>query len=169
MTRQFNAVLDRLGRVQLSVRQANQQTGQLNPAAGAAITVDRLLRPRPHRPETTADDGSALDHPAERHLHRDRQRYRRAGDRLDRPGRFNQTVNAAMTLSSRSGPFVGRITTTGMTARPIGADGAAVTVTGTVDYNGSTAVAGTAAVTTDSHGCYAILPADYTLADRRRR
>ncbi len=159
---QFNAVLDRLGRVQLTVRQVDQGTGQLNPAANAAITItDATGHARPAG--DTAADGSAL-------ITGLNGSYTvtvvgtggRASASTGAVG-LNQTVALAMTLSQSVGPFVGRITTTGIDGSAIGLTGATVTVTGTVDYSGATAVGGTATVTTDSHGCYAIVPADYTL------
>ena len=159
---QFNAVLDRLGRVQLSVKQANQQTGQLDPAVGAHITV-RDSSGHSQSAGTTADDGSAL-------ITRLNGTYTvtvsgtgGTATASTGPVGLNQTVNLPMTMTHSVGPFVGRITTTGVTGSSVGVEGAGVTITGTVDYNGSTAVAGTAVVTTDTNGCYAILPAGYTL------
>jgi hypothetical protein len=173
---QFNAVLDRLGRVQLAVSQVNKATGQLDPAGGATVSVAGSApvsfgqipcaggaASRPALTGTTCPDGSAL-------LTGLNGNYTIT---VEGPGGhatvpsgavgLNQTVGIPMTLSEAVGPFVGRITTTGIDGSAIGLVGAAVTVTGTVDFNGTTAVPGSATVTTDSNGCYAILPANYTL------
>jgi hypothetical protein len=162
---QFNAVLDRLGRVQLTVFDADRQSGALSAAKGAALTVKDLGTGKTRSAGAAAADGTATI----TGLNGNYIVSATLGDTTASAGSgpvgLNQTVSLTLVIAAPVGPVVGRVTTNnGLTSDPVPVSGAVVTISGTIGYNGSTPVSGSVNVTTDAHGCYAIVPAGWSAA-----
>ncbi len=157
---QFDAVLDRLGRVQLTVLVANRTSGALAPATDATVTIARAPSGKPRSAGTIApkDNGiltiTGLDGSYEVTATANGASDSGQPD----PVGLNQTVPLTLVIAAPVGPLVGRVTTTGMDNQPIALVGAQVTITGTVGYDNGIARNGSAVVTTDHNGCYAVLP-----------
>jgi len=163
---QFDAVLDRLGRVQLTVYNANRQSGALSAAAGAALSVTNAKTHQRTSEGSTAADGTATI----TGLNGTYQVFATVGDTTASASSgavgLNQTVSLTLVIAAPVGPVVGRVTTNdGLSSKPIAVAGAVVTVTGTIGYNGSTPISGSVDVTTDARGCYAIVPAGWKAGD----
>jgi hypothetical protein len=159
---QFNAVLDRLGRVQLTVYLADRQSGALSPAKAVPLTVTDSSN-HTRSAGVTLDDGTATI----TGLNGSYTVAATANDTTAAAGSgpvgLNQTVNMTLVIAAPVGPVVGRVTTNnGLSSTPAPVVGATVTITGVVGYDGSTPISGSATVITDANGCYAIVPAGWT-------
>ncbi len=169
----FDTALDRLGRAAVTVLQANPLSLALSAAKGAAVQIvdsANVGHGNPLPGDSTSDDGiltitgllgsfTALAS----------GQVSTGGTELT-PGKgsaptgviaLNQTVALTIVITAPIGAVVGHVT--------VAVDGttqdvpnAVVQVTGIVGFNGRNSVSGTVSVTTDSNGCYAIIPADWS-------
>ena len=61
-----------------------------------------------------------------------------------------------MVLTKPIGIVVGQVVTNAGGTEPVGVGGIPITVTGVIGYSGLTATFGSAKVTTDANGCFAV-------------
>jgi hypothetical protein len=170
---QFNAVLDRLGRINVSVVELNPQSGALVPVEGASVTASKITGDGVAAPAavTSNADGVAI-------LKGLNGTYKVTGsytpkgatapivvDSQADPTGLNQDANVTLVIAQQSGPIVGRVVVDSGGATPIPVDGASVTVNGVVGYDAHGANIGSAQVTTDANGCYAIVPFGWSATD----
>jgi hypothetical protein len=159
---QFDAVLDRLGRVQLTVYNANRQSGALSAAAGAALSVTDLKTHKRTPEGNTAADGTATITGLNGTYQVSATVGQTTASASSGAVGLNQTVSLTLVIAAPVGPVVGRIITNdGLSSDPVPVVNAKVTITGTIGFNGSTPVSGSVDVTTDAQGCYAIVPAGW--------
>ncbi|MCL2780044.1 MAG: carboxypeptidase-like regulatory domain-containing protein, partial [Actinomycetia bacterium] len=165
-TAQYNAVMNRFGRAQVTVQEASTATGALAPAAGVTIRVQRscsvttLVTPAPtFQPPTTGADGVTL------------------ASGLN--GTYGFAVTSAATGATGCIPVTANLNTTATYVLPVtqavpyiigrvvyNMDGqltpvanATVQLTGVSGFTGTTALTPTSstwAVTTDADGCFLI-------------
>lgn len=167
--RRYDAALDRLGRLRVTV-QANDGEGATQPAAGATVRVlagdeDVTDQVRVDR----SDEASGVY--AVTHLQPGVQ-YRLVfgwpvpgsdpprvltGEVLSTVG-LNNEIPLALTLTGASRSFTGQVLHELDDAGPVGVDGVQVQVTGIVGYDGLLPVYQSATVITDADGLFAVVP-----------
>jgi len=170
---QFNAVLDRLGRITVSVVELNPQSGALVPVEGASVTASKITGDGVATPAavTSNADGIAI-------LKGLNGTYKVTGsytptgatapivvDAQADPTGLNQDANVILVIAQQSGPIVGRVVVDSGGTTPIPVAGANVTVNGVVGYDAQGANIGSAQVKTDANGCYAIVPFGWSATD----
>lgn len=155
----YDPLLDRLGRIAVTVRQPDQDTAVLGPAVGARVTavagsttvtapptdadgatLVRTLQPGTYRVDASGDAGT--------------------GSTDDVFVQLNQTMDVNLVLIRPLGTVVGRVITDdgGITEGPDPVPNAQVIITGVVGYTGLTPEFGSATLSTDANGCFAVRP-----------
>ncbi len=152
----YNPVLDRLGRISVTVEEPNPDTAELTFVTGATVVAQ--IANVTKATATSGADGIAL-------LTGLQGIYSvsATGDAgtatIDQESvQLNQTIDVTMVLTRSIGTVIGQIVTNAGEPSPVGVSGAQVVVTGVVGYNGITPVYATATLTTDNNGCFAIVP-----------
>ncbi len=152
----YDPVLNRLGRISVTVEQPNPETAELTLVAGA--TVVAKIGNNTAATAISGPDGIALL------TGLDNLRYSvtATGDAgtatIDQSAQLNQTADVVLVLTRSIGTVIGQIVTNAGEINPVGVDGAQVTVTGVVGYNGLTPVFASATLITDINGCFAVVP-----------
>ncbi len=162
-----DAALDRYGTMTLTVLAPTLETGALSPAADAVVTVTAAQihdqpAARPSTGKTGADGTFATVGMLGNYTVQASGFPGQASVETGEIG-LNQTRQVTIVLTRSIGVAIGRVTTTvdGATV-PVGT--AKVTVSGIIGYKGSTPIVGSATPTTDSNGCYAVVPALWSAA-----
>lgn len=162
--RRYDATLDRLGRVAVTVL-ADTGTSTLLPAAGAEITPVRVVGPTEPVPSAvTADgDGRRLVSGLPTGAYRFDVTWTDGGVTLEGSTSLitvglNQELSAQVALSRTRNAFQGRVVTLLGPGLEAPAAGVRVQVTGITGYTGLSPVRGTATVVTSSTGTFRIEP-----------
>ncbi len=160
----YDPILDRLGRISVTVRQPDPNTGELALTPGAAVAAKQgsstlaqatsgadgialltALQPGVFRVEASGDAGTA------------------GADNVS--VQLNQTIDLNLALIKPLGTIVARVLTSdGITSGGVGVPDARVTVTGITGYTGTTPVLDRISLITDDNGCIVILPTPATAA-----
>lgn len=155
----YDPVLDRLGRISVTVRQPDLDTGELALSAGAAVAAKQGTTTA--AAAVSGADGVALLttlQPGVFQVTADGVAGFATADNVS--VQLNQTIDLNVALLKPLGTIVARVLTSdGVTPGGVGVPDARVTVTGIVGYTGITPVLGSATLITDDNGCIAILPA----------
>ncbi|MBB5789820.1 carboxypeptidase regulatory-like domain-containing protein [Jiangella mangrovi] len=167
--RRYDAALDRLGRLRVTV-QANDGEGATQPAAGAALRVlvgDEDVTEQVRVDRTDEDSGVyAVTHLQPGVEYRlvfgwpvpgsDPPRVL-TGEVLSTVG-LNNEIPLALTLTGASRSFTGQVLHELDDGGPVGVDGVQVQVTGIVGYDGLLPEYQSATVLTDADGLFAVVP-----------
>jgi len=155
---QYDPVLDRLGRISVTVRQPDPATGELSLAAGAVVAAKQGATTAAQA--SSGPDGVALLttlQPGVFQVTASGDAGTATADNVS--VQLNQTIDLNVALLKPLGTIVGRVLTSdGITTGGVGVPDARVTVTGIVGYTGITPVLGSATLITDDNGCFAIQP-----------
>ena len=152
----YDPVLDRLGRISVTVEQPNPETAELTLVAGA--TVVAKFNNETVATAISGPDGTALLTGLDNLLYSISATGDAGTATIDSSTQLNQTTDVILVLTRSIGTVVGQIVTNAGEPNPVGVAGAPVVVTGVVGYNGLTPVFATATLTTDVNGCFAIVP-----------
>jgi hypothetical protein len=155
----YDPVLDRLGRISVTVRQPDPETGELSLAAGAAVAAKQGSTTAAQA--TSGADGVALLTTLQPGVFQVTASGAAGTATADNVSvQLNQTIDLNVALLKPLGTIVGRVLTSdGVTTGGVGVKDARVTVTGIVGYTGITPVLGSATLISDDNGCFAIQPA----------
>ncbi len=154
----YDPILDRLGRISVTVRQPDPNTGDLAPADAA--TVQAVQGSTVVASATTDANGAALLTALPSGTYRVQASGGGANASADdEVVQLNQTLDLGLVIIKPLGTIVGRVVTTdGVAADGVPVPNATTAVTGIVGYTGTTSILGTATVITDDNGCFAIVP-----------
>lgn len=155
----YDPVLDRLGRISVTVRQPDPTTGELSLAAGATVVAQQGTTTVAQA--TTGADGVALLTTLPPGVFQVTASGDAGSATADNVSvQLNQTIDLNVALLKPLGTIVGRVMTSdGINPDGVGVPDARVTVTGIVGYTGITPVLGSATLISDATGCFAIVPA----------
>lgn len=158
----YDPVLDRIGRVSVTVLSPDLTTLALDPAAGITVNLTDSAGapigvPLGGGAARTGADGTLTLTQVTGVI--DVVALSPAGNATTAQLTVadNQTVSTTLVLSDPVGAVVGHVAVS-VDGQARDVRGAVVTVSGVVGFNGRTPVSGSVTVTTDAHGCYAILP-----------
>ncbi|WP_420121035.1 carboxypeptidase regulatory-like domain-containing protein [Nakamurella sp.] len=154
----YDPVLDRLGRISVTVREPNTDTGELTLAAGATVAAKQGTTTAAQA--TSGADGVALLTTLQPGVFQVTANADAGSATADNVSvQLNQTIDLNVALLKPLGTIVARVLTSdGITPGGVGVRDARVTVTGIVGYTGITPVLGSATLITDDNGCIAIVP-----------
>lgn len=158
----YDPLLDRLGRIAVTVRQPDLATAALGPAAGATVAAV-LGSTSTSAPPTDADGTTTVIA-----LTPGTYRVDASGDAGTASTdnvfvQLNQTIDVNLVLIKPLGTVVGRVVTNdGVSPQPVSVPAAPVTITGVIGYTGLAPVFGAVTLTTDINGCFAVLPTSTT-------
>ena len=161
-----NGVLDRLGRLEVSVLTPDLNTAALRPAPGATVRLTPEEGAPDARPPTgTTDEDGVFATTGLRGTYRVTASGG-GGTATVSSGAIalNQTAAVTAVLTAPIGIVVGRVSTT-VDGSTVPVSGAVVTIQGITGFTGTAPEMGTVAVTADDNGCFAIVPAAWTPAD----
>lgn len=176
-TQRFAPHVQRLGRAVLNLSAFNGATGNVAPIANGTSVTATCDAPVPAPPgnltsggtlgnqviiwglpadqtpvscQATIDDSGSPDNG-------------KSGSIGGIVGVLDQDSSADLTLTKATSPMFGRVVSTWTDTANQAVSGASVTVNGTVGYTGSTSIPGSAGVTTNANGCFAIVPKDFVI------
>lgn len=165
----YDPVLDRIGRITVTTLLPDVRTLELDPAAGTPITVTDAAG----RSLGTPLGGGAAKTGADGTLTITRVTGTVTVSAASPGGNAtaatltiadNQTATLTLVLADPVGAVVGHLGVNvdpGVDQKTRDVAGVSLTITGVIGFNGRTPVSGSATVTTDANGCYAIIPVDW--------
>ncbi len=152
----YDPILDRLGRIAVSVLAPDEVTAELAPNAGAEVTATGGDGPPPAA--TSDKDGQALLIGLIGSYTVQASGTPGSAEVTAVAVQLNQTVNLTMVLTRPIGSVVGRIVTNDGGPEPVGVGGVTVRITGLIGYSGASPISGFADLVTNRDGCFVILP-----------
>ncbi|MDF1603296.1 carboxypeptidase regulatory-like domain-containing protein [Nocardioides sp. YIM 152315] len=153
-TKSYSVQIHRLGRITVTTKEPGT-SGSLVPAADVAVEVSP--DPGTTWPLTNGAGQTTITGLTDRTYTFSASHGDRSDQRTQRVG-LDQELTLDLILTHPIGNVVGQVTAN-IDGAPLDIDDAAVKVTAPADYSGGSTVLGTASMTTDADGCFAIQPA----------
>ncbi len=157
----YDPVLDRLGRISVTVRQPDPKTGELVFVTGAIVQA--VQGSTVVATGTSDANGAALLTTLPSGSYRVQASKDGASAEVnDQVVQLNHTIVASLAIIKPLGVITARVLTTDGISNAVPVVGATISVTGIVGYQDLQPVQGTATLVTDANGCIAITPVEST-------